>query len=152
MKKSILLINLLFSCYLTSCSNNSFNIELPYGYELHYDACGTYITGPSVVRYPPKDDIIGFMLSSEYVYGWSSSSGCLFFIIDLPSGTISTFDCFIQYRNALMKLNIMPPSMDQELTAAFLSKGLKEINKQLQTNKIEIIRVGLKKYKVIAKK
>ena len=39
--------------------------------------------------------------------------------------------------------------MDQELTiATFLSKGLKEINKQLQTNKIQIKHVGHKRYKV----
>lgn len=147
-----LLISLLCFCCLAGCSRNNFSIELPHGYELRYDNHGTYITGPAIARYPAKGDIIGFMLHSEYIYGWSSSSGCLFFILELSSGAISTFEEFTQYRNALIKLNIAVPSMNQELTAAFLSRGLKEINQQLETNKIEIIRIGLQRYKIQSNK
>lgn len=150
MKKPIftLLISLLCACYLAGCSDNTLNIELPYGYELHSDVHGTYITGQSIARYPTTGDIIGFMLNSEYFYGWNSPDS-QFFILHLSSGAISTFNSFSQYRNALMKLDIIAPSMDQELTiATFLSKGLKEINKQLQTNKIQIKHVGHKRYKV----
>lgn len=141
-------ISLLCTCCLTGCSDDKLSIELPHGYNLYSDTQGTYIAGQSVERYPISGNIIGFMVNPDYFYGWSSPDS-QFFVLHLASGSISTFDSFSQYRNALMKLDITAPTMNQELTIASISsKELKEINAQLQATGVQIKHIGRKRYKI----
>ncbi len=150
MKKTVFILSicLLSTSLFIGCSDNALCIELPHGYQLRSDARGTYISGKSISRYPAAGEIIGFMVNSEYFYGWNTQD-CQFFILSLVSGSVSTFDSYHSYRKALQKLNITAPDMNQEVTtAAILSKEIGEINKLLRTTGMKIERIGYKKYRI----
>ena len=151
MKKTVflLLICFLSISFFIGCSDNALSIELPHGYQLRSDVRGAYISGRSISRYPAVGKIIGFMLNPEYFYGWNTQN-CQFFILNLVTGSISTFDNYNSYNKALQKLNITAPDMDQELTtAAILSREIGEINKLLRATGMKIERIGYKKYRII---
>ena len=150
MKKTILLLLICVPAVflLAGCSDDSLSIELPHGYRLRSDEQGTYLTGQAVTRYPSSGEIIGFMVNQEYFYGWNTPD-CRFFIFNLSTGAISTFDSFHPYSEALLKLDITAPDMSRELTvAAILSKGVEEADKQLRTTGMKIERTGFRKYKI----
>ncbi len=145
----ILFIFLLSISLCTGCSDNDLLIELPHEYQLRSDVQGTYIFGRAISRYPAVGDIMGFMVNSEYFYGWNNQN-CQFFIVTLATGAISTFYNYHSYVNALQKLSITVPNMDQEVTtAAILSKEIEKINKLLQTTGMKIECIGYKKYRIV---